>query len=713
MDTILKRCRRWFSLAAAITTVSPFVFPSIVLAAPIDACLAPLPQISVSVAGYTVGAPYASFHPDECAIACVGSLSGDLPASTLANVCAQCGTISAIVAASPQLKDKAIGASLGAYITTTCAAEAAARAAQSAKELVCDKGPLGCCISTVKEGGADGNGKIEKEECYRKPPVYYGDCYCLVKDTVSPPTPKTTYKTCDQKCTDLGGQVDFTQGIGRYKAESEGAPDQPTYINQLCFKPEDCADAGGSFKGIDTACPANQGKCLAPEPTILLGTPILNNTQVTGIRDYVRVALQYALIISLIASSIFLIWGGFKYILGSSIFDIKTGKQTMIDAIVGLILTFIGITLLNFVNPATTTMDKLDVLMVNKLQYSAFNWCSDYKPAKPSKDLMFGYAGDIAGQTPYDKATFDKKVEDTECGKEYYPEGFVDKRCVGEICSDPGKSCMSCAAGLPECGDSKKGFVCVKASMTGEIHWADDRNPQKVILIGMCNWIQPASGQSFNSAKVASNLPEYLKAKLSNASQSGGGVTQFVLSGGPSDIQKLKSACANQGGLRGAVLGVIYNDPEIKSAATCAASVGAAAFTPTGIPGAAISCSSVDDAVIITKNECGKSDKFFGYADGTALSADLTDLQTAAYCGMRVLPGTGANLGSVRQELFNPSSYWTLEELEKAFASDGEALKCDFTFTKKNVPSDPGTNLMNGCKSGWCPAHDAECNKNN
>jgi len=693
----LKKIKALFSSTALIAIFSTLTVPLTVSAAPLDACLAPLPQLSTTVAGYTVGAPYASFHPDECAIACLGSLSGNLPSATLVNVCKQCAAISAIVATSPNLKDQAVGASLGAYITATCAAEAAARTAQSALEAVCDKGPLGCCISTEKEGDASGKGKIEKEECYRKPPVYYGDCYCIVNDAVSPPTPKTTYNTCEQKCADLGGRVDFTQGIGRYKAESEGVPDQPTYINQLCFKPEDCGDVGGTFKGVDSACPPNQGKCLAPEPTILLGTPILNNTQVTGLRRYVQLILQFALIVSLIASSIFMVWGGFKYILGASIFDIKTGKQTMIDAIIGLILTFLGITLLNFVNPATTSMTKLDVLLVNKLQYASFSWCSDFTSAKPGKDVMFGESGEPAGQTPYDKAVFDKKTEQTMCGKEYYPEGFVDKRCVGRVCSDPAKSCLSCASGLEECGENKKGFVCVKATMTGEIHWADGRKPQKVYLLGMCNWIQPAGGQNINSSKVADNLPEALDVQLSTTDNGDSGVSSFIYSGGSGDLQKLKAACANKGGLRGVVLGTVYNDSETKASDVVAYG--------------AVGLVSIDDAAIITKNNCGQSKKFFGYADGTATSYDSTDMKTAAYCGMRVIPGSGGNLGSIRQELFNPSSYWTLEELEKAFSEDGEALKCDLTLTDKNAPSDPGKSLMNGCKADWCPAHDANCNE--
>jgi len=304
------------------------------------------------------------------------------------------------------------------------------------------------------------------------------------------------------------------------------------------------------------------------------------------------------------------------------------------------------------------------------------------------------------------------------CGSEYYPEGFSGERCKGKVCPEKNKVCMSCkTGGIKECGEKKTGFVCIKAVFGGNINWTKGNYPQKVLLLGMCNYIQSSAGQKINSKKIASQLAVDLKATLTKTGTGDAGQATYLYAGGKDDMKKLTDGCAGSGGLRGVILGVIYKDTvtSLKAAAAGAAIGGAVGFfiplpgttLAVGGAGAAVGAQTIDDSLIVTKNNCGNPDKYFGYADGTMLSYDSTDMKTAAYCGLRVLPGAGL---VERPDLFNPSNYWSAAELQKAMGEEGPSITCDFSLTDKNAVSDPGTKFMFGCKAGWCPHTDPKCN---
>lgn len=434
------------------------------------------------------------------------------------------------------------------------------------------------------------------------------------------------------------------------------------------------------------------------------------------------------------AATVF-VWAGVKYIIGSSAGSTSSAKESMTNAVIGLVLLISSVAILRTVNPATVRYDKLDIFMINKIVFSDDFFCREVKPKNASKPLMFADSGDPSGKIAYDAAKFELPVDETLCGKEYYPESFVGRRCVGSKCPEKGKVCLSCKGGYDECGEQKEGYACVKAVMAGNVSWTDDTHPKKVYLLGICNFIQPASGQKFNSDNVANSVPTALDVDLTAVSGEAGSAG-YVYGGGASDLAALQSACASRGGLRGVVLGVTYKDNDTSAVGVAAGAVagggyGAAAGGAAGlafsagvfsIPGAVIGGAigagvgavagsgigpNLNDIAIITKKDCGNTGTapLSAYADGTALSFDSTDMKTAIYCGARIVPG------SRKAETFNSTFYqnnmWSPEELTKAF--NGEAIDCDFGLTKNNAPPDPGTVLMGGCQADWCPAAESEC----
>lgn len=663
----------------------------------LDDCLK---DTTVPVNGQEQTVQYAKAYPEVCAALCYSQLSPDKKLDALTLACGKCTAI----AAATQLSifpDKAsvIGVAIVAYTTAFCAKYLPEATLQAAKELACDKGPQGCCIENFKPA-TDGQGKIDVETCYKQPPIYYGDCYCIVNKAIVPPDEnkrgRSTFSACEADCQKKKGRVDVTQGIGRYQAESEGAPQLESDVNVLCFKPGECATAKGVFTGVDSACPTAQGYCLAPEPVIQLSSPIMQQAQVLGIRGWVELMLRFAVTAALVVSAIMFVFGGFKYILGSSIGTIASAKNTILNSIIGLILTLTAVVLLNTLNPATARYDKLGIKMINTLRFAEFNWCKDYEPVDPGKPLKFGDSGDPPGQLLYSESKLETLAEDTVCGKEYYIEGFTGQRCQGQKCEEKGKLCMPCTkdSEIEECEEKTRGNACVKASIAGYINFADGRVPKNIELMAVCNWIQPSAGQKFGFKKAQANTPAFLKAQLAGSTEGDAGGVAFMWSGSEGDLQKLKTACNNSGGLRGIVLGLKYKDTS-RSLVSCAI-------------GGITSCATLDDITIITKNDCGNSgtSRFKAYADGGVL--DEADMQEAFYCGSWIEPGGGVhpNLTSLVQ----PPSMWSEQELKAAISGD-KGITCDFTLTDKNAPSNPGTALMSKCGKSYCPPIEPKCNE--
>lgn len=88
--------------------------------------------------------------------------------------------------------------------------------------------------------------------------------------------------------------------------------------------------------------------------------------------QYISAIYSYALGITVLAAAVMIIYGGLKYLVGSSIASISGGKEIIINAIIGLFLMFGAWTLLGSLNPATITPKTLDVQIVQKVPDEAW-----------------------------------------------------------------------------------------------------------------------------------------------------------------------------------------------------------------------------------------------------------------------------------------------------------------------------------------------------
>jgi len=87
-----------------------------------------------------------------------------------------------------------------------------------------------------------------------------------------------------------------------------------------------------------------------------LNIPLGSVTQVNGLADYINEAYRFGVGVVLIVAIVMVVWGGFRYLIGSSMGDIARGKEIIRDAIVGMLLVLGAYTILQVVNPATTNL---------------------------------------------------------------------------------------------------------------------------------------------------------------------------------------------------------------------------------------------------------------------------------------------------------------------------------------------------------------------
>jgi len=547
--------------------------------------------------------------------------------------------------------------------------------------------------------------------------------------------------------------IDKGQAFGQDASKNaiELANEKGAAANALCFLPTECTEAGGTLTPDIRDCGVDRGKCIAPEPTIRLSTPVLGRVTVTGIRDFVSLALKYLLNAGMIAAVIMFVYAGFQYILSASVFQIGAAKETMGNAIIGLLILFGAVTILTAINPSLTAYPRTTVYMINKIIFEQAEWCKDFKKPAGQGATTYAYTGDPAGSIKYDAAKFDTELKNTECGKKYYPQQYGGQFCSGQKCQEKGFACVSCKGNFDECGGNPMGVACVKAAFAGNISWSQYSSPQKIYLIGVCGGA--AAGGSFE--ELDKNIPEYVQGRIVKAGSEERGSTGYLFTTEPGDYQKARNACG--GDFRGFILGVQYKDScdsfkavmsKINAASkgaktggevgsTIGSGVGVAGGTvltagiatvPAGIMGAVgggiggaavgsaagvateqIKCATnANDVLIVTKRDCasGGARYYSGYADGKGSQSDFADMKKAMYCGWRKLPGIAPGLQPVSKNTrvfdSNPDTslnpYWTFEEIQAAATGESEAIACDLALNFENAAPDPETNYYGSCE---------------
>lgn len=100
-----------------------------------------------------------------------------------------------------------------------------------------------------------------------------------------------------------------------------------------------------------------------PIPGMTLSPPTQANQKVTipFLAQYIAGGYRYALRIALVAAIIMVVYGGFRYLIGSAFSDVTRGKEIVKDAIMGLLILLGGYLILQTVNPNVLQLQNIEL----------------------------------------------------------------------------------------------------------------------------------------------------------------------------------------------------------------------------------------------------------------------------------------------------------------------------------------------------------------
>ncbi len=124
-----------------------------------------------------------------------------------------------------------------------------------------------------------------------------------------------------------------------------------------CFKPVPACDALGDVKGA--------GHCYAKSKPVRLIVPIGGRDTVLDLGDYLAAIYTYSLSIAGILATILMMVGGFQYLTGQP----KEGRERILQAIGGMLITFLAYLILQTVNPALVVLKLPQVQVVKRVDF--------------------------------------------------------------------------------------------------------------------------------------------------------------------------------------------------------------------------------------------------------------------------------------------------------------------------------------------------------
>ncbi len=187
----------------------------------------------------------------------------------------------------------------------------------------------------------------------------------------------------DFACTDLplsacqsGATV--TPTTGAPAAVPSPAPASATPPAQTCSRTfANFAEAVGTLhpdlvsapSGVSTS---SQFQSITPQLGVQIPGLVFSPARKEGgfvyipfLAQYIAALERYAVALASIAAVIMIVYGGMLYLLGSAVQDTSTGKQIILDAITGLVLTLCAYLILSTVNPNTLDLQEIRLGFIN------------------------------------------------------------------------------------------------------------------------------------------------------------------------------------------------------------------------------------------------------------------------------------------------------------------------------------------------------------
>lgn len=475
-------------------------------------------------------------------------------------------------------------------------------------------------------------------------------------------------RTPAEKCAGtlpLIEEIDAGSAEGRAEALARSAAGD---VDATCFTQAECEQVSGIWESY-VVCSDGKGRCYSPEPKVTLNVPIGGVSSIRGFNNYLALTYRYALSILAVTTTAMFIFGAFVYLLASGgVSKIEKGKEIMTDAVIGMILMLGGVMIFRTLNPATVTLNPIKVYMVNTQKYLSAQYCSDLVGAHMLADAGEPPNLKTRSEIGESEEAYGVPSGDARCGHEFYiRDSVAGGSCLGNTCPN-GEICVTCASGKPEecMGQQSTRMVCDKQVFGGSINYGDERAPEAVYLIFVCNDAETSTLGPSHHIRVIETEAETVGRVVGSTKteKDVSGVASYSFDFSSGDVQSAVTLCRSQGGFRGALLAVQYNDDKNFFSRALAAPISDEELNPG------------DDFAILSRNNCHNR-PFDAYAVGGMTNSAYEDLGSGLTCGFSK-PSAPLRISA---------NYWTAEELTAA-AEGRNPLTCNFGLSESNAPSD-------------------------
>ncbi|MBM3204865.1 hypothetical protein FJZ48_02710 [Candidatus Uhrbacteria bacterium] len=188
---------------------------------------------------------------------------------------------------------------------------------------------------------------------------------------------------------------------------------------------------------------------IQPEP-LTLGVSLGSVTSVRDLKDYIALGYRYAIGIVVICAIVMVVYGGFRYLIGSAMSDVSKAKKIIFDALMGLLIVLGAYLILNTINPATV---KLQVPGLTSIGNRAA--CLGLVGCKSDKDC----ASDLKDQKSCG--------ENAKCLFINNNEGVCTAGVAGDLCHcpSPGGCEAKCPNGDRTCNNGGTGAVACQTGL--------------------------------------------------------------------------------------------------------------------------------------------------------------------------------------------------------------------------------------------------------
>ncbi len=177
---------------------------------------------------------------------------------------------------------------------------------------------------------------------------------------------------------------------------------------------------------------------------LTLSQPIDGVTEVSDLGGYIALVYRYAIGIAGTAAVIMIVYGGFRYLLGSAADDVGAGKTIIQDAIIGLLLVLGSYFILSTVNPNTLSLKlpNIQPITPKAIPLTAptviSNACGNPAQEARVRRTGAGRAGAIAKGQP---CAYDQECQSGICFMHTQTEGVCSDLSEGQRCKCTGSCC--------------------------------------------------------------------------------------------------------------------------------------------------------------------------------------------------------------------------------------------------------------------------------